>query len=87
MTTRQDHIDRANRRAAPHLSDALDKMLGQGMAPADAAQAMILYGAGVLGQRMAATEASAAILQDRDLLFRWMTDLAAKAAQHPPVRH
>lgn len=87
MTTQQDHIDRANRRAAPHLSAALDKMLGQGMAPADAAQAMILYGAGALASTVTPTDTRAGILQARDLLFRWLTEVATKATAEPPQTH
>ena len=77
---------RAQRRATPHLDVAFSRIVEHGIAPVDAAQAMMLFGAGALMQRLTGGEASASVLQVRDHLYAWMTEIAqqvgGKAEQH-----
>lgn len=78
---------RAQRRATPHLDQAVVRIIEHGVAPVDAAQSLILFGAGMLVQHLTDGAARATVLNARDHIYVWMTEIADKVGEAEGRHH
>lgn len=78
---------RAQRRATPHLDVAFARIVEHGVAPVDAAQSMILFGAGALVQHLTRDNVGVSMLNARDHIYAWMTEIAEKAGDVSTAHH
>lgn len=79
--TKAERQNRAQRRATPHLDTAVARIVEHGVSPVDAAQSMILFGSGMLMQQLTQGEAKARILNARDHVYAWMTEIADRVGE------
>lgn len=85
--TKAERQERAHRRSTPHLNVAFERIVEHGITPADAAQSMILFGAGALVNHMTGAAARATVMEARDHIYSWMTQIAEKVGEAGGEHH
>lgn len=83
----QDRLNRAQSAAAPHLDEAFRRVIERGVSPADAAQAVIVFGAMAMSNHLLRGTGPEGVLKARDQMYAWMTDIAHALGETVNAQH
>lgn len=76
MIDKADRQSRVQRKAEPHIARAFGAMLDHGITPADAAQAFILSGVGMLVRAIGPEGAGHTLREVAEAQNRWLLEMA-----------